>query len=334
MDNLSLKLLRMSFRTIVLTVAALFLPWQAAHALGPVTKLTVTPSTLQLTADQTVALNAVASDAAGESQDVTGNVTFTTTDPRGAFTGNTYLPGKAGSWMITVAYQGGTVTVPVTITAGALAELSIIPDSAPEVVALNKTQTFTTEGFDADNNRLSKFEVAWTLIGDIGSMSTKGVFTPSAIGTGSVVATVGNISTTAQLKVVAARVTTTANTNTTSNTNTAVNENTNAPATVNLNTAQPNTTTDDEAKEICTNRQNWVWGIILLALLGGIAILFAFVPISKGWPAITAIGLAVVLSVIERNYGCAENVWWPWIAILGTGGLTVFAFQQAPKSQS
>jgi len=326
--------------TALALVAFLFAPL-GVHALGQPTSLSVSPSTLQLTADQSVALVVTAKDATNATEDVTGASTYSVTDPRGRIVGTTYEAGKAGSWLITVTYEGLTATVPVTITAGALTEMVINPNSEPEIVPLDRTTDFSAQGFDADNNRITIPSPTWSVTGGIGTISTRGVFTPTKLGTGTVVITSGAITASVRVDTVAARgtnenVNATTNTNTVVNTNTTntngnVNGDTNAPAPTNVNTPTEGSTDDATT---CTSRKNWLWGIILLALLGAVAVLYAFVPVTKNWPAFVAIVAALTMSVVERNTGCTDNVWWPWIAILGTIGLTIFAYQQTPKQPS
>lgn len=328
---------------MILALVALFaLPAAQAQAFGTAVSISITPSTLQLTADQTVALTVTAKDAANETQNVTGGSIFSTNDPRGSFTANTYEAGKAGNWTIAVAYQGLTVNTPVTVTSGALAEMSLVPDSQPEIVPLNRNVTFAAQGFDGDNNRISIPQLKWVTTGDIGTISSIGAFSPTKEGKGTVTATSGSVTHSIDLTVVAARDTSTitnppaANLNANANTNTAVNgnvnsnANTNTSTNLNINTPDTTGTTDSER---CTTRSNWLWGVTLLALLGGIAILYAFVPVAKTWPPIVGLGAAIILAIVERKYGCATNAWWPWIAILGSAGLTVFAYQQSPREK-
>ena len=328
------------YRLLVPALMALaFLPALPARAFGPAASLSVTPASLELTADQTVSLKVTATDATKTTLDVTGASVYSSNEPRATFTGTQFTPGKVGSWTIGVEYQGLNVAVPVVVTAGTLAELNINPNSDPEVVALNRTTTFTVAGYDAKSNPLKVTGLSWSVSGGLGAIDATGKFTPSTIGTGLVIVSKGAINTSIPVKVVAERiigtpkntnVATNANANSNANTNSTANANTNAPASTNLNV---NGSTDDtKAVDNCTSRANWLWGILLLALLGGTAILYAFVPVTKTWPAIVGLGAAVILSVIERTYGCAGNAWWPWVAILGAAALTIFAYQQTPKT--
>lgn len=330
----------MSPRLTALALAAFLFAPLGVRAIGPATSLSVTPSSLKLTADQSVALVVTAKDATNATEDVTGASTYAVSDPRGRIVGTTYEAGKAGSWLITVTYEGLTATVPVTVTAGALVEMIINPNSEPEIIPLDRKPDFAAQGFDVDNNRVSIPTPNWSVTGGIGTISSKGVFTPSKLGAGTVVITSGSISSSIRVNVVAARGTnenSNANTNTAANTNAGpktnsnVNSDTNAPANANINTPTDGSTDDTR---VCTARKNWLWGIILLALLGAVAVLYAFIPVTKNWPAFVAVVAAIGLSVVERNTGCTDNVWWPWIAILGTVGLTIFAYQQTPKQPS
>jgi len=322
--------LRYLFIPLLALTALLVRP---AHAIGTPTSIVATPSTLELVAGQDATLKIEALDSTNARQDVSGAATYSSNDPRGSFTGLTFTAGKVGTWSISVSYQGLTTTVPVKVTAGALAEIVINPNSSPEIVAINKTLTFSAQGFDAKNNPITVSDIDWS-VSPIGQIDSHGKFTPSSIGTGTLVAKKGAIEASVAVKVIAAIITnantntTTANTNvttnTSANTNTAVNDNTNTTANTNESTEATNSTP-------CTSGQNWLWGILILVLLGGVAILYAFIPVTKTWPAAIGLGAAIILSVLERRYDCGGHNWWPWIAIIGTAALTVLAYQQAPK---
>lgn len=306
---------------------------QPAHAAGPATRIVVTPATVGLTADQTSTLTVTAIDAGGVSTDVTGASVFTTNDPRGSFTGATYNAGKVGVWTIGVKAEGFNASVVVTVTAGKLAELQINPNSAPERVALGTNRTYTVEGFDADNNPVAVTDATWSVTKELGTLSTKGVFTPKAEGKGTITATSGEVKGSVALEVyerpaVVLGPLTNANANNTANSNSNANGNTNSSINDNTNTG----VVDTSDAGTCSARKNWAWGLILLALLGGTALLYAFVNVTKIWPAAVALGVAAILAVLEHRYGCG-SAWWSWVAILGTAALTGFAYQQAPKQE-
>jgi hypothetical protein len=151
---------------------------------------------------------------------------------------------------------------------------------------------------------------------------------PKDEGTGTIGVTSGSVSASVQLEVykrpavVLGPITNTSNSNANSNTNSSVNSNTNTSTT----TETPTTATP------CSAQKNWLWGLILLAVLGGSALLYAFVAVTKIWPAAIVLGVAAITAVLEHRFGCGTS-WWPWIAILGAAGLTGFAYQQSPKAE-
>ena len=319
-----------NFKRIALAFAVLFsvLLSRPTFAVEPAVRLSVTPNSVGLTADQTATLQVTAYDAKNVATDVTGVTTFTTSDPRGSFSGATYNPGKVGLWTIGVKAEGLNASVAVTVTAGKLAELQINPNSTPERVALTTTRTYTITGFDADNNIVAVDAPVWSVTKERGTITATGVFTPTDEGTGSISVTSGSVTTSVQLEVykrpavVLGPITNTSNSNANSNTNTSTNINstTNSPA------------SDTPITSSCSARKNWLWGLILLAILGGSALLFAFVSVTKIWPAAIVLGVAALAAILEHRYGCG-NAWWSWIVILGSAALTGFAYQQAPKQE-
>lgn len=313
-------------------------------AAGPATSLTVTPATNTVTADETVVFTATAKDAANVETNVTGAATWSMNDPLGSLTGSTYHAGKAGTWTVQANFESLTATANVTVTPGALASLVINPNSDPEFVSRGSKVEFTVQGYDQHNNVITGFTPTWSVIGEIGSTNANGVFTASTIGTGKIQASLGTI--TAQIPVVVKEpdpvtTNTNGNTNTSGNTNANRNANTNANANSNANanvnapvnenqntntTGTPGVTNDDECKTLAT----WVWVLILIVFLLGVAILYALVPVTKIWPAVIGLAGAIALVIIHRSYGCDLMTWWSWVIALATLGLTVLAMRQLP----
>ena len=221
-------------------------------------------------------------------------------------------------------------------TAGASAAHKINPNPAPERVALGTTRTYTVTGFDADNNPVVVNDPVWSVTKALGTISSTGTFSPSSVGKGSLSVASGSIKTDIGLEtykrpsVVLGPISSTTK-NSTSNSNANSNANTNTPTNVNANT-NTNSQAAAPAATTCSARRNWVWGLILLAILGGTALLYAFVSVTKIWPAAIVLIVAASAAILEHRYGCG-NTWWSWIAILGAAGLTAFAYQQSPKDQ-
>lgn len=312
---------------------------RGAMAAGPATSITITPLTATVTADQSVTFVVTASDAQGATTTVTADSTFSTNDPVGSMSGAVFNAGKVGQWTVQISYQSFKATATITVTPGALAEIDVNPDTQPEVVVINKTRTFTAKGFDQHNNVVTDFTPTWVVGGDIGTIDDKGKFTAKTVGTGTVEArsatgVIDQVAVTVREPIPEA-------TNSNANTNAPLGStNTNAaningaPAntntSVNNNTNGSTTPLNNENLE-CTTVKNSIWVLIVVGYLAVVALLFAFVPVTKIWPALVALSGAIALVFVHRNYGCNVLPWWPWVLTLGTVGLTMLALRQSPK---
>ncbi len=307
------------------------------QAASPTAKISVTPATETITADQTQTYTVTATAADGTTKDVTADSTLSMNDPLGTVTGATYHPGKAGDWTVQATYQSFTATAAVTVTPGAPAEVTVNPNSDPEQAYLGATVKFSATVYDSHSNVVAGSTVTWSVVGDIGTIDKTGVFTPTKLGTGKVQAKVGNVVGEVAVQTNAALPTnanTAANNNTNTakktttakNANTATNENANVNTTVvNVNASETNTNLSAAASTTaCTTLKTWVWVVILLAFLGAVLILYSFVPATAIWPVIAALIGAGVLAFVQRKYGCGEQGWWAWIVTLGTIVLTAF----------
>lgn len=337
---------------LALIVGGMFI--HSAKAAGPTTSITLTPTAATITADQTKTFVVTGKDAANDTTgDFTSDSTLSVNDPLGSFVDATYHAGKVGTWTIQATYQSFTATTTITVKAGALKELTINPNSAPEFVDQGTKKTFRVQGFDASSNPVTGFTASWSVIGTIGTIDSKGVFTASALGTGKVKVTSGTI--TAEIPVVVKSPdatnsnTNTTNSNANSNTNGSTNQNSNGNAngntnqvtndTVNDNTnavnSNTNSSTGGTTNDLkCTTLAAWLWVVILIVFLVAVAVLYALVPVGKIWPAAIGLGGAIALVIVHRNYGCQELLWWDWVMALAALGLTVFAARQMPMPKS
>lgn len=298
-----------------------------AHAITA-TRISVTPSSASLTADQETAFQVTAVDEQGASSDVTGEAVFTTDDPRGSFSGAVYQAGKVGRWFVGVRAAGQQATVAIIVTTGKLDSLVINPNSAPERVAVNTSRAFSVQGYDQNNNLVEAKNVSWSVSSSLGTINSSGVFSAKQIGEGTITATSGSIKQSVAVAVTEKPVATIGEaTNANGNSNSSVN--TNSGTNTNSSVATPNETDDATA---CSARATWVWGLVLLLLLGGSALLYAFVPVTAIWPAALSLGLAAIVSVIQYRSDCSL-AWWPWVATLGCAVLAMFAYQQTPREQ-
>ncbi len=306
-------------------------------AAGPTTKIVLDPATATITADQTQTFKVMAIAADGSSVNVTDQSTLSVNDPLGKVAGAVYTPGKAGSWAIQASFQSFTTTAPVTVTAGAVKEIVINPNSDPEPAYLGTNVKFTATAYDAKNTILTDQKVVWSVIGENGSIDERGVFVPKKIGTGKVQAAVGpvigQVSVVVNEAIVANTNVTTTNTvaNTSpKNVNTITNSKaSNANTTANTAVIAPTTNT---ATTSCTTLKPWLWIVLLIIFLIAVAILFALVPVTMIWPVVIALIAAVILALIQRKYDCHGQAWWAWVLLLGTIALASAALMMRPKN--
>lgn len=301
-----------------------------AAAVSTVSKISVAPTSATLVAGQaqTFAVTATATD--GSTSDVTSQATLSSDDPRGTFSGAAYTPGKVGTWTIQASYQSLTTTAGVTVSVGAVQELTINPNSEPEPTTIGKPVTFSVMAYDAHSNIISDQAVTWSVIGDIGSINAQGVFTPSKVGTGKVQATAGAI--TGQVSVVtqAAPV---VNTNTAAVNTNATNKNTNSTnQNANTNQSITSASTSTNTPDECTTLKPWAWTVMLIIFMLVVVALYALVPVTKIWPVVVALIAAAVLAFVQRKYGCGTQSWWAWVMTLGTIALSAVANTMRPKS--
>ncbi len=330
----------------ILTLGALLfggLLASSTQAAGPATSLTISPASVHLTSDQNQTFVVTAKDKDGNTTDVTSAAFISSNDPLGSMTGATYFAGQTGAWKVQASFESLTADATVMVTAGALKELSINPNTDPELINQGSARKFTARGFDAQSNEVTGFTPTWSVIGEIGTIAADGTFTATNVGTGKVQATVGSI--TGQVAVVVKEVpvgetantngatdTNSSNTSASSNSNGNTNANDNTNAVTNLNTSNTNAANSmsEESTEACTTLATWLWVVIMIVFLIGVAILYALVPITKIWPAIVGLGGAIALIIVHRATGCEQLLWWDWVLALVTLGLSVLALRQLP----
>lgn len=325
--------MRITFRATVIVglLALATIIIRPAAAAGPATKITLDPAAPSITADSAQTFKVLATAADGTSTDITGQSTLSVDDPTGAVAGATYTPGKAGSWTVQAVYQSFTATGSVTVTAGAVKEIVINPNSDPEQTYIGTDKTFTATIYDAKNNIISGQTVKWTVLGENGTIDNRGVFVPKKAGTSKIQAAIGDV-TGAVSVVVNPALVTNSNTNTapvTANTNSVTNTNT-----ANTNSANTNSTivqSTDNPTTSCTSLKPWAWILMLIVFMIVVAVLYALVPVTQIWPAVAALAIAALLAYIQRKYSCGGQAWWAWVVTLGTIALTAVALQMRPK---
>lgn len=134
---------------------------QVNHA--AVDHLIINPTNVTLiNADQSRTYTVTAYDQYGNSWDVTSSALYTTTDPKGTFSGSVYHAGKVGTWIITASYQGQNISTNVTIAApGAPATVQLT--NASDSIETNSIYQFRVKIFDADGNEITNPTLAWSV---------------------------------------------------------------------------------------------------------------------------------------------------------------------------
>jgi len=154
---------------------------------GAAISVGITPvGPVNLTADQSQAFTATATDSDGNTWDITGSVTWNENDPWGSFTGNTYNAGQVGSWTIYASLGAlNSNNVTVNVSPGALHHIYITPDTTQTITA-GGTVTFAAVGYDQDGNVIPGQVFSW-------NNAVNGIFNNTTAGTYSVYAYVGAI---------------------------------------------------------------------------------------------------------------------------------------------
>ncbi len=111
---------------------------------------------------------------------------------------------KAGTGRVIIAAADLAEIVDLSVAIGPLARLVVQPETAE--IASGAQQAFTAQGFDAGGNPVPA-EVTWNIDGDIGTITSEGVFTATQVGIGQVQAVSSDIAGSAGVNVSAGPVT-------------------------------------------------------------------------------------------------------------------------------
>lgn len=158
---------------------------------GVLTSLEITNLSGSMEAGQTITFQVIGRDGTGAVIDVnpifTVNGLSATSQGTNAFT--VYI---AGSGVLHVEQEGVSAEVPISIVAGPIARLRVLPGNSNTRVG--RTVTFTVQGRDAYGNITPTPEVTgWQTTGTLSGFNTAtGVMTPTQSGFGSVKATAGS----------------------------------------------------------------------------------------------------------------------------------------------
>jgi len=173
---------------------------------GSAVSIAVTPASDSITAGSTETYTAMATDAYGNTWDVTGSVTWSITSGAGGSwvqSTGTYTSAKTGSW--TVKALSGSVfgTASLTVTGhGSVSSIAVSP-SSPSIAAGN-SQAFTATASDGLGNSWDVTgSVTWSITSGAGGswVQSTGTYTSAKTGSWTVKALSGSVFGTASLTV-------------------------------------------------------------------------------------------------------------------------------------
>ncbi len=153
---------------------------------GALSQIEIAPDSAVISADGGMPYTVLGRDSQGNVTDA-GDITWGVVDPLGTIDSTGYFDAvTTGITRVTAVSSLGPVDTSayLQILPGIVTSLEIGPDSI--AVTTDSVVTFVATGFDADGNTTSAGQLNWTVVGDIGDISSGGVFTPLVTGTGQI----------------------------------------------------------------------------------------------------------------------------------------------------
>lgn len=176
---------------------------------GVATSVVVTPTPVNLTADDTQQFITTATDADGNSWIATTEATWSDSDPIGSVnTTGLYSAGQVGTWTVTATLNGHSDSATVNVSHGQLYSISLSP--ASNTITADQTQTYTLTAFDADGNSwdvTNDPSVIYSIESEAGGSWTGNIYNPHTAGTWTVTASL-NVKTATATLIVEAGITT------------------------------------------------------------------------------------------------------------------------------
>jgi hypothetical protein len=173
---------------------------------GVVASIDVTPATATVTAGAAQTYTATASDAYGNTWDVTASTAWSIVEAGhgGSWTGNVYTSANTGTWTVRGDYSGNSDTATLNVNNAAVSSITVTPD--PATITAGETQAYTATASDAYGNTWDvTASTAWGIDAGAGGSWSGNVYTSqkaSAVGTPwTVTGTYSAVSGTAQLTV-------------------------------------------------------------------------------------------------------------------------------------
>lgn len=164
---------------------------------GPLTELTITPSTQTVVQDDTLNFTVTGEDAAGNAVDVTAAV-LSSTAASDEVAGHAVTFSGAGARVITATLGDVSTTATIDVTPGPLTELAITPST--QTVTEGDAVTFTVTGEDAAGNSVDVTDTVITSSVATDTVDGHGV-TFSGAGSRVVTASFGGVTATANVTV-------------------------------------------------------------------------------------------------------------------------------------
>ncbi len=172
---------------ILLSICAL--ASMQAKANGSAVSITVSPATDSITAGNSVTYTATATDAYGNSWDVTNSVTWNISSVAGgSWSSNVYTSAVAGSWTVT-ADDGSCVTGTASLTVTPASAVSITVSPATDSITAGNSVTYTATATDAYGNSWDVTNsVTWNISSVAGGSWSSNVYTSAVAGSWTVTA--------------------------------------------------------------------------------------------------------------------------------------------------
>lgn len=257
----------------------------------------------------------------------------------------TWQPTAVGTYNVALEVsdeKGGynTQAWQITVTAGAVSQITITPNDKPTIVDLGNHQQFTATANDQYGNPASTSGLIWSVDENIGTVDQNGLFVATHGGTGYVAVTIGtvkasngvvvkdirqglaeatntnsatNVNSQAAMTTVPSTTTNTNKSNTNGNTNSADSLISEATNSENTNVAEETTSTTP-----CTNWSRWII-ITILPIYGIILLLYYMIEgrrNTKGW-WIFPLLVSFIGIIIYFKYFCSGTYqWWPWVLVI------------------
>lgn len=302
----------------LLLILVSFIGWSALARAA--VSFALTPEQPTLTAGESATFMVTKKDG-DASTDVTDQATFTTTDPRGAITGPTYHAGQAGSWAVQATVEGEKLETSVSVSAGPVNRLRIVPHDNPVVVTVGEVMRFSVQAFDAFNNEVVNPSVNWSGGFSVGTIDNDGSFHATRVGSSQIIASSNDVIDTVTVTIDPKKAPAEESSAQPSNTDQA------APPTEPVEeneepAAAPVAETSSEPA--CTTLPWWGW---LLASLGFLILLHAYHLFIRRKPATWLIVTGVATSAAVWLYfafRCTNQYTWVvWLLILGGAVVTI-----------